>query len=236
MAYQRAYYPVNTLKLGQGYGSSSSTHKYSYALDLSTKQNVYAPFDCKVAKLFIKKGSSYEVWLTSTKKVLCANGYYGYMTMSITHPKNIDKLKLGQKFKQGNYVCDTSIMTGNATGPHVHMELTKGTKAGWDIIGGTYVNKDKVKPEQYLFAKKSAVIKKDDYKGKVYHFIKESEMVKRVTAKDGLNMRRQPKVSILNKIKELKQGTEVIVFDTTNGWSYIYNNGDLGYVASNYLR
>ena len=33
MAYQRAYFPVKTISLSQGYGSGSSTHKLSYAID-----------------------------------------------------------------------------------------------------------------------------------------------------------------------------------------------------------
>ena len=84
MAYQRAYFPMDILNITQGYGSSSSTHKLSYALDFngdSTKvEKVYAPFDCKITKLYQPKDTTKHantVWLTSTKKVLSPNGYYG---------------------------------------------------------------------------------------------------------------------------------------------------------------
>ena len=237
MAYQRAYFPTNTIDLSQGYGELSSTHKNSYALDLYGKYDVFAPFDCKVTKLFVKKGHSYEVWLTSTKKVLCANGCYDYLTISFTHPKDIDKLKLNQKFRQFQKVCTTDKMTGVATGCHLHLELSLGKKAGWQLINGDYVNVNKIKPEEYLFARENATIKRTEYKGVEYKFIKESDITYKVKGTDGyLQMRRTPKVSIFNKTKKIKEGSEVLRFRTENSWAYIYYYSDLGYVVDKYLK
>lgn len=134
MAYQRAYFPIKTLKLSQGYGLNSSTHKLGYQLDFAGIQEVYAPFDCKVTKLYQPKDTvnhANTVWLTSTKKVLCRNGVYDYLTISLTHPSEISNMKLGAKYNQGAKICTTSKMTGKATGSHLHLELAKGKTANW---------------------------------------------------------------------------------------------------------
>ena len=183
MAYQRAYFPSKRVNIQQGYGLLSSTHKYSYAIDNGGEFKPFAPFDCKVSKVYNPSSinKSKEVWLTSTKKVLCANGYYGYLTMSMTHPKGIEKLKVGQTFKQFESLgIDTKEMTGTFSGPHLHMEVSKGKKAGWDeaVIKkhDKYVNVNRVKPEEYLFLTEDTVIKKEKYKLHTYHFIKEKEI------------------------------------------------------------
>ncbi len=240
MKAQRAYFPVDVLNLTQGYGSKSSSHKYSYALDLGGKRDVYAPFDCKVSKIFVKKGCSYEVWLTSLEKVMCVNGYYGYLTISFTHPKDIDKLKKNQTFKQGEKVCSTNKMTGVNSGPHLHLELSKGKKAGWVTYkknGVThYINVNKIKPEDYLFVKEDAVIKNDVYKNVDYNFLKESDITYKVVSEDGLNMRTSPEIKKGNIIKVLKYGAELIRFKSSKGWSYMYNYGDFGYVFDKYIK
>ena len=130
MAYQRAYFPMDTLSLTQGYGKTSGSHKNSYALDFGGKDggedNVYAPFDCKITKLYKPKDpnkSATTMWITSTRKVLCSNGYYGYLTMSITHPEEIMNMKVGTKYKQGAFICKEGT-TGRASGNHIHLELS----------------------------------------------------------------------------------------------------------------
>ena len=233
MAYQRAYFPTKIIDLSQGYGSKTSTHKYSYALDLAGTYDVLAPFDCKVTKLYVKKGHSYEVWLTSTNKVLCVNGYYGYLTISFTHPEDISKLKVGQKFKQFDKVCNTKKMTGVSTGSHLHLELSKGTKAGWQVINGDYVNVNKIKPEEYLFIKEETIIKDNEYKGDKYKFIKESDLTYKV-----YNVPSEP-LLIRNKlgfkIGKLYNGDEVIKFDN-NAKCLVYHYSVLGYTYSKYLK
>ena len=145
MAYQRAYFPMKYLNVTQGYGEKSSTHKLSYAIDFggkdSGKDSVYAPFDCRVSKVYKPSNtniSATTIWLTSTRKVLCSNGYYGYLTMSITHPIEIMNMNVGMRFKQGDYLFREGS-TGNATGNHIHLELATGTYANWvRRTNGTY--------------------------------------------------------------------------------------------------
>lgn len=237
--YQRAYFPMEVLTLTQGYGSTSSTHVYSYALDLAGKDagrdNIYAPFDCKVTKLYVKAGHAYTVWLTSTTKVLCANGVYDYLTMAITHPSEIAKMKVGQTFKQGTKIL-TEGNTGVSSGYHCHLELSLGTKAGWQIINKHYVNVNKVKPEEYLFAYDNATIKKNVYKNKTYKFKKEKDMYMSVNSKDGLNIHKTPDFKKSSIIGTLKNGQGVTVFKKTGSMSLVYSYGLLGYVSSKYLK
>lgn len=243
MKYQRAYFPMKTLNLTQGYGSSSSSHKYSYALDLagkdSGKDEVYAPFDCKVTKVWCKTGSSYEVWLESTIKVLCVNGYYGYLTMSITHPTEIKNMKVGQKFNQGDFICYEG-KEGNAAGNHIHLELSKGKNcSGWDKINGSYVNKNRIKPEEYLFAKEDSTVKKNVYKGKTYNFIKESDITYEVAnvPSEPLLVHSKANYKDTSVIKNagLNNGDEVIRFYDSGSLAYIYHEGILGYTSKKYL-
>lgn len=250
MAYQRAYVPMKYITVTNGYGEGSG-HPYSYAIDLAGKDSgkdpVFAPFDCKVTKLYTPKtktgkidtSHAPEVWITSTKPVLCANGYYGIMTMSLTHSRETYNLKVGQKFKQG----DTILHEGNqgvSQGNHIHMELTKGDKVGWDTItkkGKTYyVNKNRVKPEEYLFATKDAIIKQEVKNGKRYHFKKESEITYKVynVPSEPLIIRSKP-FPLGKKIGELRNGNEVLKFNDSSQ-CLIYHYEHLGYTPKKYLK
>lgn len=250
MAYQRAYFPMKVINVSQGYGSRSSTHKLSYALDLSGKDSgkdpIYAPFDCKVTKLYQPKNTlkhANTVWLTSTKKVLSPNGYYGYLTVSITHPSEISKMKLGTTYKQGQIIMSEG-RTGNASGNHMHLEVSKGTKAGWSKktsgVYEEYVILNKVKPEDYLFVKEDSTIKNTTYKGYKYHFIKESEITYKVVdvPSEPLNVHSKPDIRKNTIIKGagLKNGDEVIKFYTKDNMAYIYHYEILGYTSSKYLE
>lgn len=246
MAYQRAYFPMKYIKITQGYGDGTSTHKYSYALDLAGKDGgqdeVFAPFDCKVTKLYQPKNTKTNaptVWLTSTNKVLCPNGYYGYLTVAFTHASEIMKMKIGQKFKQFQFVCKENKL-GNASGNHIHIEVSKGTEAGWEVVKGNYVNINRVKPEEYLFVKEDSAILKNNYKGTCGKLVKESDITYKV-----VNVPSEPlyihksadyKDSTILDEKGLKNGDEVIGFYKKGSLMYIYNYSRLGYTASKYLK
>jgi len=241
MAYQRAYFPTKTIKLSQGYGKKSGSHKYSYALDLAGTYRPFAPFDCKVTKVYKPKDTSHsrEVWLTSTKKVLCCNGYYGYLTMSITHPADIINLRVGQKFKQFDDLgLTTSKMTGTNNGNHCHIELSKGTEVGWDekIIKkyGQYVNVNRIKPQEYLFLVDDGKVVDNEYKGDYYTFIKEKDITYKVKGvpSEPLIIRSLP-FPLGHKIGELHNDNEVIKF---NNKAYIYHFEVLGYTSNKYLK
>lgn len=242
MEYQLLEFPMEVLNLTQGYGAKSSTHVYSYAEDFAGrdagKDEVYAPFDCKVAKVYAQKGKSYEVWLVSTKKVLCRNGYYGIMTMSITHPSEIKNMKVGQKFSQRDFVCHEG--KEGATANHIHLELSIGNSPGWEIIkknGKTYyVNKHRVKPEENMFVRDNAIIKNDTYKGKKYNFVKPKDITKKVTAKDGLNLHKSCDINKKSIIATIPYNTPVLELNKKNGMSFVCYKDKLGYVSSKFLK
>lgn len=249
MAYQRAYFPAKRVNIMQGYGKLSYSHKYSYAIDNGGSYELFAPFDCKVTKLYVPKtkdgklitSKSFEVWLTSTKKVLCSNGTYDYLTISITHPYGIHNMKLNQEYKQFQKLgLNTAVMTGTATGPHAHIELSKGKKAGWDptIIEkhGQYVNVNKVKPEDYLFITEETTIAKETYKLKKYHFYKESELTYIVTGVPSEPLIiRSKKWPEGKEIGKLYNGNEVIKFDNDK-YCKVYHDSVLGYTVKKYLK
>lgn len=241
MAYQRAFLPTRHIYIGQGYGLLSSTHKHSYALDLSGDYELFAPFDCKVTKIYNPKSlkKAKEVWLTSTKKVLCSNGYYGYLTMSITHPKGISKLKLDQKFKQFDKLgLSTMEMTGVYSGHHAHIELSLGKESGWDsnLVNkyGEYINVNKVKPEKYLFITEDSKVAKETWKLIKYHFIKQSEITYKVAnvVNPPLNIRDKTTNKVIGK---LYNGNEVLKFDN-NSRCLVYHYEVLGLTYKKYLK
>lgn len=241
MAYQRAYFPMKEIRIVQGYGDKTLSHKYGYPLDMNGKgaktiEHVYAPFSCKVTKLFQPKdtkNNANTVWLTSTRKVLCCNGYYGYLTMSITHPEGISKMKLGKTYKQWDLILDEGS-TGKAQAPHIHLELAKGQKAGWHNEHGQWVIDNAVKPEEYLFVANDAVIYRSDYNGKCGKLIKEKDITYKVKGvpSEPLIIRSKP-FPLGVKIGELYNGDEVIKF---NDKAYIYHYEVLGYTSNKYLK
>ncbi len=222
---EKAYFPMKYYNLTQGY-LNSSTHQGTYALDTAGKDTgkdeIYAPFSCKVTKKYVKAGHAYTVWLTSLNKVLCANGKEEYLTMMIVHPEDINKLQVGQEFKQGQLVCHEG-KTGNASGNHLHMEIGIGT-CGWHKNSqGIYMIDNAVKPEEYLFLKNDTIVKNDIYKNTKYTFKKESEPISTTnilyTTSD-LNERTGPgtNYSIVNS---LLKNTAVKVYETKGTWARI---------------
>ena len=235
---------MKVINVTQGYGNSSSSHKLSYALDLggkdAGKDGVYAPFDAVITKLYQPKDTKKQattVWLTSTKKVLSPNGYYGYLTVSITHPEEILKMKLGTKYKQGDLICYEG-KTGRATGNHIHLEVAKGKKAGRQRkVSGNYseyVILNAVKPQDYLFALDDAIIKNNTYKNNKYNFIKEKDIKYKVNSKTGLNMRKGPSTKD-DIVTTLKNNDIVLKFYNKNNWCYVYHYEKMGFVSNNYL-
>lgn len=250
MAYERAYIPMKIVSISQGYGESSSTHKLSYALDLAGedagKDEVYAPFTCKVTKLYQPKDTNKHantVWLTSVNKVLCPNGYYGYLTVSLTHPDEISQMKLGQIYKQGSVICKEG-KTGNASGNNLHLEVSKGTSAGWSKKTkgnySEYVIFNPVKAEEYLFLREDATLKNNTYKGTSYAFVKESDLTYKVrdVPSEPLLIHKTNDYNSNSVLKNgfLYNGNDVIKFYEVGEMAFIYHYELLGYVAKKYLK
>lgn len=241
MAFERAYFPMKVINISQKYGTGS--HRLGYALDLSgassDKESVFAPFNCRVSKLYQPKDTKKHantVWLTSTNKVLCPNGYYGYLTISITHPEEISNMRIGYTYRQGDYLFKEG-RTGNATGDHIHLEVATGTYAGWEKrTSGSYteyVIKNKVKPEEYLFVPEDSTIKNN----RGLRLIKESDITYKVenVPSEPLLVHRENNYRKDNIVGRLYNDNEVINFYEKGSMSYIYHHEVLGYTTSRYL-
>ena len=228
-----------------GYGAAhTGQHKYSYAIDYAGKDSgkdpCYAPFDCNITYVFVKSGSSPEVWLQSDKPVLTRTGDIDYHTMTITHPSEIKKMKIGQKFKQGAQVCQEG-REGGANGNHEHTEMSKGKSKYWSIEkhGGVtyYINQNKVKIDEVMFLPETSVIDYTiDIVGGKYPIKKESEMTRYVNSKDGLYLHKTRDYNDSSVIALLDYNEPCIVFEEIGGFARVYARGYIGYVSKKYLE
>lgn len=148
---QKALFPMQYLNITQGYGVG--THKGTYAIDNAGRDtgidNVFAPFDCKIKKIW---NNGNTVWVESLQPVQWADGKVSKATMSFTHDNSVSNLRVGQVVKQGQVFYQEGT-AGYATGNHVHIECAKGTFVGT----GWFLNKyrfwtinNAVKPETLL--------------------------------------------------------------------------------------
>lgn len=149
---QIAKFPMKYLNVTQGI--NVGTHRGTYAVDLAGKDsgidNVYAPFDCRIKKIWY---NGHTVWIESLHAVKWANGRVGKATMSFTHDNSISNLRVGQVIRQGKPFYQEGT-AGYASGNHVHMECAKGSfvGTGWFLnYFGWWTIKNKVRPDSLLF-------------------------------------------------------------------------------------
>lgn len=148
------------LNITQGWGVG--THSGTAAIDIAGKDagidNVFAPFDCKVKKIW-RNGNT--VWIESLGKVQWANGTQAKATMSFTHDNNVSNLKVGQIVKQGQVFYQEGT-AGFATGNHVHMECAKGSfvGTGWFLNRfGFWTINNMVRPNDLLWLSRDTIVK-----------------------------------------------------------------------------
>ena len=153
--------PVKYIYISQGmYGNGS--HKGKMALDFAAKdlenQKVYAPFTG-----IIKYKGTYEygnaVWIESKEPVLFADGTIDYACVKIAHDNNINDLKVGQEIEQGEHFYNMGV-AGNASGTHIHLELSKGKYKG-------YYSNLMYNPIQGFWITENTIIKSSSYEWKV---------------------------------------------------------------------
>jgi len=241
---QRILFPMYHYSPYYGHGiGHDGQHRWSYAIDCigkdGGKDEVYAPFDCTVTNVFVKSGCSPEVWLQSDKPVLASNGDIDYYTFTYTHPSEVKNMKVGQQFKQGEFVCHEGN-EGVSAGNHVHVEIGKGKSKTWSIEkhGGTtyYMNQNKVKPENVWFLPETSVIDfTTDKIGSKYPIKKESEMTKYVTSKDGLYLHNAKNYNQSSEIALLDYNEPCIVFETRGSFAKVYARGLVGWCSNKYL-
>ena len=163
------FFPKSTYYLTQGYGEHSYSHKNKIALDVSGAKggtkNIYAPFTGYFKNPFHEKGKAYGVYLISEKKVLCADGNYHYAVCKFVHPKEIENIKDGQTFIQGELIMKDGH-TGNATGDHLHLEVSI-----FDDNKKIVLTKNRVDPCNYMVLKEDCKVKNDYYKYQKKHYV-----------------------------------------------------------------
>lgn len=168
-----AIYPLKNMRITQTYNGSTSHKPHTqgnykdYPIDdggLNTsKEGVYCPCDEIVIKRLYGVGSSgvNTIFFESTSKCIFADGTSNYLCGLITHASDADlkKLKVGQKIKRKELICNEG--TDGGVGMHTHLSFGKGklcengwrqnNKGKWVLYasGGTF------KPETILFVDKS---------------------------------------------------------------------------------
>ena len=155
----KLYFPMQTLRVTQGYGvayngvkASTYSHAGGYALDLGGADGgadwLYAPCDLVVRRVY---GSYNAVWFESLEPI---EGVGGTVIMLCLHMNNADKealgIRIGKVFKKGEK-CYREGMSGNVTGTHVHLEIGKGPMrgTGWAVNAkGVWVINDPLVPSE----------------------------------------------------------------------------------------
>lgn len=156
---QKALFPMQYLNITQGYGVG--THKGTYAIDNAGRNtgidNVVAPFDCKVKKIW---NNGNTVWIESLQPVQWADGRVSKATMNFTHDNSVADRRVNEILKQGQVFYQEGT-AGFASGNHVHIECAKGSFVGT----GWFLNKyrfwtinNAVKPESLLFITSSTKV------------------------------------------------------------------------------
>ncbi len=179
-------FPKKTYYLTQGYGPISYSHQGRYALDVSAagggSRAVYAPFTGYVAQVYVNPLDAYTIWLVSDEKVLCADNKPHYVVMQIGHPSEIADFKVGDKFKQGQFLMNDG-KTGQATGEHIDLEIAVYDRKE-DIRVGFYQNSygvygliNAVAPTKYLVLANDTKVLNDVYDGITYAIKTESEVI-----------------------------------------------------------
>lgn len=112
------------------------------------KEPFYAPFPCKVVKVYNK--ASNGIWLVSTEKVITPKHPKGtYVGLMLEHPTKLPKN--GATFKKGDLITYEDS-AGNSTGNHIHISCfamssknpksfwQKNSKNGWVGTMGTPIH------------------------------------------------------------------------------------------------
>ena len=156
MRYERPIFPMQNMKVTQGYNGAYS-HKGTMAIDIAGKdggrERLFAP-----CTMIIKRKGISGVYLESVNQVQCADGSINYINIYLFHDDNTSDLHVGQVIAQGQYFYDEGTY-GNATGPHAHMIVAKGK-----YTGGFYNSykhwclKNQVAPETVLWIKEGTVV------------------------------------------------------------------------------
>lgn len=179
-------FPKKTYYLTQAYGPLSYSHQGRFALDVSAagggSRAVYAPFTGYVAQVYVNPSDAYTIWLVSDEKVLCADNRAYYVVMQIGHPSEIADFKVGDRFKQGQFLMNDG-KTGMATGEHIDLEIAVYNNKEDIRVGfmqnsyGVYGLVNAVAPTKYLVLANDVKVLNDIYDGISYPMKRVKEVI-----------------------------------------------------------
>ncbi len=171
-------FPKKTYFLTQGFGKGTYSHVYRKAIDVSASgggsKAVYAPFSGTIKNIYVNNPSiAYTCWIVSDNKVICADGKERYAVMMLTHPNGIKNLKIGQHFKQGQYMFDDGTTGGVAA--HTDIEVAvydnpSNIVANWYNNHNSWTLYNAVDPFKYIVMANDCKVLNDVYQGKKYTF------------------------------------------------------------------
>ena len=251
-SYQRILMPMVNVNITQREGGTFS-HKGVNAIDLAGKnskiENVYAPVDMKIVKMYKYNSMGNSIIATSTNKVRFADGSIDYATFQFMHDNNIGDLYVGKKIKQWEIFYQEGT-SGFATGNHIHLAVKKGKFEGLDKNGWAMKNAINTQKAFYLIEGLHNVINLfgNSYKkakSKIYTKpeIKKWAKKKRLKSKvNGLNVRLSPNTKTGKVYRKLNKKSKAINYYgeiKVNGHTwYVYKNikGQNAYVVAKYLK
>jgi murein DD-endopeptidase MepM/ murein hydrolase activator NlpD len=210
-------YPVNGIFVAQGYSKKHTGVDFGWnsSYGFGKNQPVYAIEDGTIIDIQYQRFSGgYVIHLKLDQRNLVAE--YGHLQ------KGSIRFKVGQHVKMGEQIANMGN-TGVAFGNHLHFGLYSGNKINYSV--NKWVN-----PFNYLCAFSNQVVGSGTkQKGYVKYYSK------RVTAKDGLWVRKSPSTQG-QKCFILDYNQEIESFGVTdNNWNIVDNT--LGYYCSNrYLK
>lgn len=123
-------------------------------------RKLYAPFTGTIKAIFNPENA---IAFESNEPVTYADGVVDYMSIMTAHDNNVSNLYVGKVIKQGEYYTDMGN-AGNATGIHVHMEVTKGRWLGRErLANGNWRNKNPYNPFDALYLTSDTILSGSTY-------------------------------------------------------------------------
>lgn len=126
----------------------------------------YSPCTLVVKKIY-NKPMCHALFLQSKDKVHLADGSLSKITLLIIHVEDLSGYSVGQIFKQGQILAYESSH-GYATGPHLHIEVARGTysEPGWEQVKkDAWSLKKRISTDDAFFVSKKAttILKTGNY-------------------------------------------------------------------------
>ena len=129
------------------------------AVSGTSDYTVYAPFDCRIAKIDAKE--EHSVFFESVSEVDLADGSSGYITMLLAHDNDISDLEASfqtnpnKVFQQGEVIYQMGDYGEKSSGDHVHVEVARGqysaVKSQWASVWAFVRDKSNVMDPDDVF-------------------------------------------------------------------------------------